>query len=65
MPASHKVQVDLIKLADGARLLRFTDAKSGVSVERQLDADRPVAEQKRRLGEVFQAAVARAQLAFA
>ncbi len=65
MPASDNIQADLIKLADGARLLRFTDAKSGVSVERKLDPTRPVAEQKRKLGEVFHAAVARAQLAFA
>lgn len=61
---AENIQVDLIKLADGARLLRFTDATSGLSVERKLDASRSVAEQKRQLGEVFQAAVARAQLAF-
>jgi hypothetical protein len=60
----EKVQIDLIKLANGVRLLRFTDAASGLSVERKLDASRPVTEQKRQLGEVFQAAVARAQLAF-
>lgn len=65
MAASDDLQVDLIKLADGARLLRFTDAQSGVSVERKLDAARSVAEQKRQLAEVFQAAVARAKLAFA
>lgn len=59
-----KAEVDLLKLADGSRLLRFTDALSGVSVERKLDAARPVAEQKRQLAEVFEAATARAQLAF-
>jgi hypothetical protein len=58
------VQIDLIKLADGARLLRFTDRTSGLSVERKLDAARSVHEQKQQLGEVFQAAVARAQLTF-
>jgi len=65
MPANDPTQVDLIKLADGERLLRYTDAKSGVSVERKLDAAGSVAEQKRQLREVFDAAVARAQLAFA
>jgi hypothetical protein len=61
---ADNVQVDLIKLADGARLLRFTDRASGLSLERKLDAARPVNEQKKQLGEVFAAAVARAQLAF-
>lgn len=56
--------MDLIKLASGGRLLRFTDSRSGVSVERKLDDSRPVAEQKSQLSEVFEAAVARAQLAF-
>ena len=65
MAADDETQVDLIKLADGVRLLRFTDAKSGVSVERRVDVAGSVAEQKRQLREVFDAAVARAQLAFA
>jgi hypothetical protein len=60
----ENVQIDLIKLADGARLLRFTDRVSGVSVERKLDVARSVNEQKQKLGEVFEAAIARAQLAF-
>jgi len=64
MPDAENVQVDLIKLADGARLLRFTDWSSGLSVERKLDAARSVSEQKKQLGEVFEAAVARAQSAF-
>lgn len=59
MAADDQTQVDLIRLANGARLLRFTDAKSGVSVERKLDSAGSVAEQKRQLREVFDAAVAR------
>jgi hypothetical protein len=61
---AENVQIDVIKLADGARLLRFTDCSSGLSVERKLDSARSVNEQKKQLGEVFAAAVARAQLAF-
>jgi hypothetical protein len=64
MPDADNVQIDLIKLVDGARLLRFTDRASGLSVERKLDSARSVEEQKKQLGEVFAAAVARAQLAF-
>jgi len=64
MPAAQKMEIELVKLADGARLLRFTDFRSGVSVERKLDAGRSVDKQKQQLAEVFEAAVARAQLAF-
>lgn len=61
---AENVQIELIKLADGVRLLRFTDRRSGLSVERKVDPSHAVNEQKKQLGEVFQAAVARAQLAF-
>jgi hypothetical protein len=64
MPDARKMEIELVKLADGARLLRFTDVRSGVSVERKLDAGRSVDKQKKQLAEVFEAAVARAQLAF-
>jgi hypothetical protein len=64
MRDAENVQMDLIKLADGERLLRFTDRTSGLSVERKLDSTRSVNEQKKQLSEVFAAAVARAQLAF-
>ena len=53
----------MVKLMDGGQLLRFTDATSGLSVERRVDAARSGNEQKKQLGEVFKAAVARAQLA--
>jgi hypothetical protein len=64
MPDGENVQIDLIKLAGGVRVLRFTDRASGLSVERKLDSARPVNQQKKQLREVFEAAVARAQLAF-
>lgn len=64
MSQNDETRMDLIKVAGGSRLLRFTDSRSGVSVERKLDDTRSVAEQKSQLGEVFEAAVARAQLAF-
>ena len=53
MPESENTRIDLIKLTDGARLLRFTDVRSGVSVERKLDANRSVDKQKKQLAEVF------------
>jgi hypothetical protein len=59
----NKIEVELIKLASGARLLRFTEPKSGLALERKLDPNRPVSEQKDALAKVFQAALE--QLAFA
>ena len=57
-----KIQIELIKLKGGERLLRLTEPKSGLSLERKLDSKRPVVDQKKRLLSVFGAALARAEL---
>jgi hypothetical protein len=57
-----KIQIELIKLHGGDRLLRLTEAKSGLSLEQKLDSKRPVVDQKERLLTVFEAALARAEL---
>ena len=57
-----KIQIDLIKLIGGERLLRLTEPLSGLSLEKKLDAQLPVARQKERLLGVFEAALARAEL---
>ena len=63
MRDAENVHIDLIKLADGARLLRFTDRTRGSRLS--ANSMHPFGERKKRqLGEVFAAAVARAQLAF-
>ena len=56
-----KVQIDLIKLAEGGRLLRVTEPQSGLSLERKVDNKRPIHDQKRQLIEIFEATLARAQ----
>jgi hypothetical protein len=58
----NKIQVDLIKLADGERLLRLTEPQSGLCLEQKLDPQKPVTLQKERLFGVFDAALARAEL---
>lgn len=58
-----KIQIDLIRLVGGERLLRLTEPQSGLSLEKKLDAQQPVARQQERLLGVFEAALARAQLA--
>ncbi len=60
MQNSKNVEIDLIKLANGERLLRLTDPKSGLSLEKKLDPSQSVVGQKERLLAVFEAALARA-----
>jgi hypothetical protein len=57
-----KIQMELIKLKGGERLLRLTEPQSGLSLERKLDSTRPVTDQKRHLLSVFEAALIRAEL---
>ena len=61
----NTIQIELIKLADGVRLLRLTEPTSGLAVERRLDRKLPVRAQKEALAKVFQAALEQAQIAFA
>ena len=59
------IQIDLIKLVGGGRLLRLTEPQSGLALEKKLDPQKPVASQKESLFGVFEAALARAELAAA
>lgn len=43
MTDRSKIQIDLIKLAGGERLLRLTDPQTGLSLEKRLDSQKPVA----------------------
>ena len=61
----NKIQLDLIKLVSGERLLRLTELQSGLSLEKKLDPQKPVASQKEKLLGVFEAALAQAELAAA
>jgi len=58
-----KIQFDLVKLLTGERLLRLTDPQSGLALEKKLDPAQGVVPQKERLLKVFEAALARAELA--
>jgi len=65
MADRNKIQIDLIKLVGGERLLRLTEPESGLSLEKKLNPREPVASQKERLLGVFSAALAQAELASA
>ena len=58
----EKVQLDLIKLGNGERLLRLSDPRSGLSLEQKLTSSDAVVRQKERLLRVFEAALTRAEL---
>ena len=59
------IQIDLIKLVSGERLLRLTEPQSGLSLEKKLDATQPVVPQKDKLLSVFEGALARVELSAA
>jgi hypothetical protein len=61
--ADHdKIQFDLVKLLNGERILRLTDPQSGLSLGKKLKPAEAVVRQKERLLQVFEAALARAEV---
>ncbi len=56
------IQMELIKLEGGDRLLRLSDLLSGLALEKKIDPNQPVARQKERLLGVFNAALSQAKL---
>jgi len=47
------IEMLLIKLADGARILRFSEPASGLCLEKRLEPKESVARQKQRWKQVF------------
>ena len=61
--ADHdKIQFDLVKLLNGERIIRLTDSHSGLCLEKKLKPAEAVVRQKDRLLQVFEAALARAEV---
>jgi hypothetical protein len=54
------IEMDLVKLSDGGRLLRLFDRGTGMALERKVDSKKPVVRQKQQLLVVFEAALERA-----
>ena len=57
----NKIQIDLIKLVGDERLLRLTEAQSGVTLEKKLDPQKSVTIQKEKLLGRFDLALARVE----
>ena len=49
----REIEMLLLKLADGARILRFSELKSGLTLEKRIDPRESVARQKGRWQQVF------------
>ena len=62
MVDQDKIQFDLVKLLDGERILRLTHPRSGLCLEKKLNSTEAVVCQKDRLLQVFEAALARAEV---
>jgi hypothetical protein len=62
MDHRDKIQVDLIKLGTGERLMRLTYLPLGLVLEKKLDPKQAVVRQKERLFGVFEAALAQAEM---
>jgi hypothetical protein len=62
MVERDKIQFDLVKLLNGERILRLTDPQAGLSLEKKLKPADALVPQKDRLLQVFEAALARAEL---
>jgi hypothetical protein len=62
MSRAEDIEVELIKLIGGDRVLRLTDPASGLSLQRILDSKKAVRTQKERLMSVFEAALAKADV---
>jgi hypothetical protein len=60
-----KIQFDLIKLANGERILRLTEPQSRLSLEKKLAPADAVVRQKEKLLSAFEAALARAEFSAA
>jgi len=59
MPTERQIQVDLIKLASGERLLRLSEPTTGLCLEKKMNPRQPVVRQKERLMKTFEAALSR------
>ena len=55
----REIELLLLKLADGGRILRFSEPHSGLCLEKRLEAQEPVARQKERWQHAFVAMLER------
>lgn len=57
---ADKIQITLIKLKGGSRLLRLTEPETGLALERALNPQRSLLSQKQQLRALFESMLQRA-----
>ena len=56
---TDNIQITLLRLKDGSRLLRLSEAETGLALERTLNPNRPLLRQKQQLKALFEAMIQR------
>ena len=59
MNSPEPLQIELLQLADGARILRVTDSLTATALERRLDPAQPVVRQKETVARALRAVLDR------
>lgn len=57
---ADNIQITLLKLKDGSRLLRLSKPETGLALERMLNLQRPLLAQKQQLKALFVSMIQRA-----
>ena len=60
---NDQIEIQLVKLTDGGRLLRLSEKTSGLCLEKRLAAQEPVVRQKSRLLREFELLLSRELMA--
>jgi hypothetical protein len=59
---AETIQITLLRLKDGTRLLRLTESETGLALERALNPNLPLLKQKKTLRALFDSMLQRAEL---
>jgi hypothetical protein len=59
---AETIQITLLRLKDGSRLLRLSEPKTGLALERTLNPNRPLLRQKQQLKALFEAMIQRSDV---
>lgn len=57
---ADRIQITLLRLKDGSRVLRLTEPDTGLTLERTLNPQRPLLSQKQQLKSLFESMLQRA-----
>jgi len=59
---AENIQITLLRLKDGSRLLRLSEPETGLALERALNPNRPVLRQKQQLKALFESMIQQAEV---